>query len=136
MGPTAGVLIGREPTEADRETVADVARLLGEAADAGVDGSDVFVTTTKSFGGTYAGEGRPFWFEWQGDGYDDLPTFRVKVEERFGLNPKATLLVSAGMNRTADHRVLGELVLQLAMVLHGVIDFDGALLPAASPSRI
>src|SRR5262245_15475171 len=84
MGPTASVLIGREPTEVDRRIVQD---------------------------------------------------FTKSLEDAFGLTPKASLLVSAGMNRAADHRVLGEIVMQLALALHGVIDFDGALLPMASPAR-
>ena len=38
--------------------------------------------------------------------------------------------------RLAGSRNPGELVLQLATVLHGVIDFDGALVRAASHARI
>jgi hypothetical protein len=99
-------------------------------------GPDVLVTTTEPIDGTYSGDGRPFWLDWQSSGYDDLPIARTRIEERLGLTPRAALLVSAGMNRAADHRVLGELVLRLALTLDGVIDFAGALLPRASPARV
>ena len=136
MGPPAAVLVGREPTEVDRRIVRDFTKSLGAPGPGGETGPDVLVVTTRRVGGTYIGAECPFWLEWQDGGYNDLPTARAKIEDAFGLTPRASLLVSAGMNRAADHRVLGETVLQLALALHGVIDFDGALLPIASPARV
>lgn len=136
MGPTASVLIDRQPTDADRLITTELMKSVGEPGPGGDNGPDVLVSTTESIDGTYLGEGRPFWFEWQGSGYDNLPLARAKIEERLELTPRTALLVSAGINRAVDHRILGELVLRLARALEGVVDFDGALLPRSSPARV
>src|SRR5688572_28335571 len=104
MGPTASVLIGREPTEVDRVIGAELMMSVGEPGYGGEIGPDVLVATTRPVGGTYTGEGRPFWIEWQDSGYEGLPSSGAKIEEAFGLTPKATLLLSAGMKQATDHR--------------------------------
>jgi hypothetical protein len=133
MGPGAGILLGREPTDRDRENIEDLLQSLGDVRTD--DGSlAVSIQSTRIIAGTYDGEERSFWFDWQTCDREDPPGWQQQIEDTFGLRPKSCLWVTAGVNRPADHRVLGEVVLRLALLLEGVIDFDGALLPSASPA--
>jgi Family of unknown function (DUF6368) len=133
MGPAAAIVLGREPTDLDRENTENLLQSLGDVrTDSG--SLAVSIRSTRTIAGTYEGEERSFWFDWQIDDHEDPPGWRRQIEETFRLRPKGRLSVTAGMNRPADHRVLGEVVLQLALLLEGVIDFDGALLPLASPA--
>jgi hypothetical protein len=133
MGPGAAIVLGREPTDLDRENTENLLQSLGDVrTDSG--SLAVSIRSTRTIAGTYHGEERSFWFDWQIDDHEDPPGWRQQIEETFRVRPQGRLSVTAGMNRPADHRVLGEVVLQLALLLEGVIDFDGALLPLASPA--
>lgn len=140
MGPSASIVLAREPTDIDRAAVEDLIHRLGELAPSGNDGPDVFISTTEPIAGNYSGEGRPFWLNWVvGEEYsgedEDHPTWRAEVQERFGLTPIARLTVSAGLNRPEDHRVLGDLALHLARHFAALIDFHGALIPSTIRSH-
>ena len=135
MGPVVSIVLGREPTEADRTSVEQTLHALGERGSEETDADEVWIRTTKFIGGTYEGEERLFAFEWQTERQEDFPVRRAMLEERFGLTPIASLAISAGTNRPVDHRVLGEVTLHLGRVLGGAIDFDGALLPLAVRHR-
>ena len=55
MGPTASVLIGRQPTDADRQIATEVMKSIGEPGPGGANGPDVLVSTTESIDGPLRG---------------------------------------------------------------------------------
>jgi hypothetical protein len=138
-GPAASVVVARDPDQG--ELVSRLKALSTDHSPAnGTDGwIEISIATTTPIGGAYSGEGRPFEVRWARDGEmwadDEARSAHAKaIATAFGLHPSSTIYLAAGTNKSADHRILGELALYLAQIYDGVIDFDGALIPASTLS--
>lgn len=129
MGPTTMVLL---PQELNNEQLKDIKTILDTVSNEVVK-SDIWdwefwVNNTKSIGGNWVGEGRPFAIAAR------LPEMETQELEiivaEFGFEPQQALQLDAMSNSQEDHRIMGVLLLHLAETLHGVVNFNGALLPS------
>ncbi len=133
-GPGALVILGQETNANDRLEIDGLLDSIGSGPPAEDRWPDIWIVTTKSIGGSYKGEGRPFGIEWViGEEYpgedEDSPSWRSDVFRAFGITPHYQIGIDAGCNQKEDHRILGELSLYLARRFNGLIDFCGALMP-------
>ena len=133
MGPEATILLPHEPTDVDRATLRSVLTPLGSLEPETAMELGIFVETTRPIGGRYSGEGRFIQTVWQvGEDFErenlHWPTCKGDVADHFGFAPAADLGLWAGVNRSDNHQVLGELTLHLARTFGGVVDFGGALM--------
>jgi len=96
------------------------------------DGLDFWVTNSDPIGGSYKGEGRPFFFrlsdidiappdEWCEPNAEEI----VQVANEFGFQPKSRVSFCAMCNDQCDNQVLAELCSLVAKELGGVINFHG-----------
>jgi len=126
-GPCASVFSACESEAADR-ALADLIRKISNPRR----GRDFWVCDTTLLGGTYGGEGRPFFWrlsprhEW---GEEPNAYERMRLEELLGAAPSTRLGFCAMCNDGEDHRILGELCIAVARSLGGIIRFDGLLQP-------
>ena len=131
-GPTASVVLARQPDPQDllsRLAVLAVDQSLDDRTDGW---TEVFVVTTVPIGGSYAGDARLFEVRWaleegQWADEDARSAHAHAISAAFGFEPASSICITAGANTPADHRILGEVMLHLAHVYEGVVDFDGEL---------
>ncbi|WP_404614698.1 DUF6368 family protein [Rhodanobacter hydrolyticus] len=126
-GPTCSVL---SPMNfAPEQLVAELIALVGSA-----DGRSGFVVRdTRTVGGSYEGDGRPFiWFvEPKSSAEMSL------IGDVCGFLPAQNIGLGAMCNQAIDHRILGDLALWIAERLAGVVDLGGTLpVPHDSPGRV
>ncbi|MFN7921366.1 MAG: DUF6368 family protein [Bryobacteraceae bacterium] len=128
-GPVAGILT---PLAGDdvliSPAVLDTLRTVSDRVEySKFGGIDFHVTDTRTVGGTFRGESRPFVLTSESPDPDvhDL----ARIREEFGFEPASRLLVIAMCNGREDHQILAELALYFARTHSGVIDLCGALMP-------
>ena len=139
-GPVASVVLARHPDSTDllsRLRLLNTDNLPAARSDGWF---ETRIHTTIPIGGSYTGEGRLFDVGWEPDDHlgayeEDEPGWVQTIVTRFGFAPSSSIGIAAGINRPADHRILGELALYLARVYGGVINFNGALIPASTHSE-
>jgi len=71
---------------------------------------------------------------------DDVATYwdedqQRQVKELLGYLPAQSIDVSSGCNQGEDHSTLGQFVLHLARVYHGLIEMNGAITPPLRPVK-
>lgn len=116
-GPTASLLL---PALSSEERRTRIRREVERNANL-LDGDDFWV------------EGRPFILsfgeEYEGELNDIIEAGLPSV---LGWRPQDLLRLAAMCNDPVDHRILAQLLLRLAQILGGVIDFGGSVLPEPS----
>jgi len=117
-GPTAGILLAELMTDEERLSVRSVISDLSNH----VEGDDFWV------------QERPFIVTFGPEHENELDDFVAGgLSDMMGWTPKDTIGFAAMCNQQVDHRLLGEICLQCAKSLDGVIDFGGEL--PARPSH-
>jgi len=115
----------------------DVDRIVGElvrlVAGPGPPYGDEFsVKDTRSIGGSYQGEGRPFILFTEPRDPEEI----AEVERILGWASTGDIGLAAMCNRPQDHRILAEMALWLAERLAGCVDLGGEIsYPPHLPGR-
>jgi hypothetical protein len=109
--------------------IEELLRLLG----ATLDRESFVVSDTRSIGGTYQGDARPFLM-----GYEERDSEeRAEAERILGWAASSDIGLAAMCNGPEDHRILAEIALWLAERLAGYIDLGGDLsFPTDLPGKV
>jgi hypothetical protein len=120
-GPTCAILL-RHALSTDEVAVVDsvVANVSGER-----EGQDFWVTDTRSIGGTYRGEGRPFLYAIESEEREEAEL--TQLIHALGWLPETAIVLAAMSNQREDHAILADLGAALAERLDGMIDLGGDL---------
>lgn len=130
-GPVCVVLVRQIEGDPERVALDELIRLVGNYRE----GEDFWVDDTSAIGGTYCGELQPFIGSL--DSPEHEPDDLVALDSTFGWVPTRAVTLSAMCNGTVDHRILGEMILWLAVKLDGIVDFCGQLdLPPSTLGRV
>lgn len=123
MGPGASVLLPEALDRHHRALIDNVLASTGERHARAID-----VTTLQPLGYPYtSAHGRSFGIH---DGEPDLEAEDLAlIEATFSFHPRAALSFDAPTNQPEDHFILGVLVLYMAEMFNGIINFNGALVP-------
>jgi hypothetical protein len=94
-----------------------------------LDNNFCWISDTRPIGGSYQGELRPFvgFIESlvvDAQKYPDDAAYCDAVRRFTNRDPTHSVVVSAMCNRTYDHEVLCEILIDLATRIDGIIDFD------------
>ncbi len=91
-----------------------------------IEGDDFWVESTCKLGGSYTGEGRPFFMRFA-DASDDLELGEDigLYADALGWLPKLSVGLAAMCNRDQDHRILAELSCYICRTHGGVITMHG-----------
>jgi hypothetical protein len=125
-GPTCSVL--SSTLHVAKDIVDELVRLCGDS-----DGPNGFlVRDTRSIGGLYDGEGRPFiWFTDPRE-----PDECSSIKSALGFIPTQDIGLGAMRDQRVDHQILGEMALWLAERTAGFVDLGGTLpIPPEIPGR-
>ncbi len=132
-GPAASVLTC---FDAPVPTWRDV---LSPLADSWRESNFCHISDSTKFGGRYTGDPRPFVGEIEtyspGDpGTQSSAEEIVAIKDAIGADPTHKVVVAAMCNSAVDHRILAEIVRHLAVVHHGLINFDCLEVPPDAPN--
>src|SRR5688572_6156997 len=138
MGPGASIILPADLDERGERDIQAVLQLLGSAQKSAYLQRSLagHIETTAPIGGTYAGKGRPFAIQFvssQEMRDDEDLEWCAHIKQNFGIMPQAELAIWMDCDDDEDHRVFGELCLYFVRRGHGLVDFDGALMPPLAP---
>lgn len=92
-------------------------------------GDSCGVADTTRFGGNYTGEERPFVgsvepFTFDAEEFPDDAALSDAIRQFTGIHWTHSIVVAAMCNQPQDHRILCELMIDIADRVGGIIDFD------------
>jgi len=122
-GPVASVLLN----DFNSPHLIEILASVGDVVEGLTDGIEIDIKDTRSIGGDYVDQGRPFLVSTEPSAVDELQ--REVMRTAFGTEPGFEILLMVMCNSREDHRILGTLAHYLAIVFRGNVSFQGALLP-------
>ena len=120
-GPSCAILLA-DRLCADHLAVVD--ELIGRVSDTR-QGEDFWVIDTRTIGGSFRGDGRPFIVS--SEPVEKEESEQEQIREGIGWVPVSQVSVAAMCNSPEDHAILAEIALSLTERLGGVIDLNGDL---------
>lgn len=128
MGPTSSVLLDRK---IDVEEIRQVDAFIKSVAKGEIKSTkstrDFWIDPKKLFTSYEIGSEGQFSIHFDNELSEMDKDEVVEIEKLTAQKIHSQIAISAGCNQKGDHNVLGELTLQIAQLLNGLIDFGGDL---------